>query len=63
MLEQMKKTVAGEGSPTGPGIREHAGLGIFSYEPPGGVVWCHTGQFPAIRHSKPRLPMGALRLP
>jgi hypothetical protein len=58
----MKKTVAGEGSPTGP-LFEHAGLGIFSYELPCGVVWCHTGQFPAIRHSEPRLPMGALRLP
>ena len=63
MLEQMKKTVAGEGSPTGPGTREHAGLGIFSYEPPCGVVWCHTGQFPAFRHTEPRLPMGALRAP
>jgi D-alanyl-D-alanine carboxypeptidase len=39
----MKKTVAGEGSPLGLGIR-HAGPGIFSYELPCGVVWGHTGQ-------------------
>jgi Beta-lactamase len=45
---QMKKAVAGEGSPPGPGIK-HAGLGIFSYEPPCGVVWGHTGQFPGYQ--------------
>jgi D-alanyl-D-alanine carboxypeptidase len=47
-LEQMKKTVAGEGSPPGPGIK-HAGLGIFSYELPCGEVWGHTGQFPGYQ--------------
>jgi D-alanyl-D-alanine carboxypeptidase len=47
-LEQMKKTVAGEGSPPGPGIK-HAGLGIFSYTLPCGEVWGHTGQFPGYQ--------------
>jgi D-alanyl-D-alanine carboxypeptidase len=47
-LEQMQETVAGEGSPSGPGIK-HAGLGIFSYELPCGVVWGHTGQFPGYQ--------------
>jgi D-alanyl-D-alanine carboxypeptidase len=44
----MKKTVAGEGRPPGPGIK-HGGLGIFSYELPCGVVWGHTGQFPGYQ--------------
>ena len=44
----MKKTVAGEGGPPGPGIK-HGGLGIFSYELPCGVVWGHTGQFPGYQ--------------
>ena len=40
--------MAGEGSPPGPGIK-HAGLGIFSYEPPCGVVRGHTGQCPGYQ--------------
>ena len=44
----MKMTVAGEGSPPGPGIK-HAGLGIFSYELLCGVVWRQTGQFPGYQ--------------
>jgi D-alanyl-D-alanine carboxypeptidase len=36
-IEQMKETVAGEGSPSGPGTKR-AGLGIFSYELPCGEV-------------------------
>jgi D-alanyl-D-alanine carboxypeptidase len=47
-LEQMKETVAGEGSPPGPGLK-HAGLGIFSYTLPCGEVWGHTGQFPGYQ--------------
>jgi D-alanyl-D-alanine carboxypeptidase len=47
-LEQMKETLAGEGSPSGPGVKR-AGLGIFSYELPCGVVWGHTGQFPGYQ--------------
>jgi D-alanyl-D-alanine carboxypeptidase len=47
-LEQMKETLAGEGSPSGPGTKR-AGLGIFSYELPCGVVWGHTGQFPGYQ--------------
>ena len=47
-LEQMKQTMAGEGSPSGPGIKR-AGLGIFSYELPCGKVWGHTGQFPGYQ--------------
>ena len=47
-LEQMKETVAGKGSPLGPGTNR-AGLGIFGYELPCGVVWGHTGQFPGYR--------------
>jgi hypothetical protein len=44
----MKKTVAGEGSPPGPGIK-HAGLEIFRYELSCGVVWGHTGQLPGYQ--------------
>jgi D-alanyl-D-alanine carboxypeptidase len=47
-IEQMKETVAGEGSPSGPGTKS-AGLGIFSYELPCGEVWGHTGQFPGYQ--------------
>jgi len=47
-LEQMKETLAGEGSPSGPGTKR-AGLGIFSYELPCGEVWGHTGQFPGYQ--------------
>jgi D-alanyl-D-alanine carboxypeptidase len=47
-LEQMKETMAGKGSPPGPGTNS-AGLGIFGYELPCGVVWGHTGQFPGYR--------------
>jgi D-alanyl-D-alanine carboxypeptidase len=47
-IEQMKETVAGEGSPSGPGTKS-AGLGIFSYELPCGQVWGHTGQFPGYQ--------------
>ena len=47
-LEQMQETMAGEGSPSGPGIK-HAGLGIFSYKLPCGKVWGHTGQFPGYQ--------------
>ena len=57
-LEQMKETLAGEGSPSGPGTKR-AGLGIFSYELPCGVVWGHTGQFswlPDIWGSDPGWP-------
>ena len=48
VLEQMKETLAGEGSPSGPGTKR-AGLGIFSYELPCGEVWGHTGQFPGYQ--------------
>ena len=44
----MKETLAGEGSPSGPGTKR-AGLGIFSYELPCGEVWGHTGQFPGYQ--------------
>ena len=47
-LEQMKETVAGKGSPSGPGIKR-AGLGLFSYKLPCGKVWGHTGQFPGYQ--------------
>jgi D-alanyl-D-alanine carboxypeptidase len=47
-LELMKETVAGEGSPPGPGTKR-AGLGIFSYELSCGEVWGHTGEFPGYR--------------
>jgi D-alanyl-D-alanine carboxypeptidase len=47
-LAQMKETLAGEGSPSGPGTKR-AGLGIFSYELPCGEVWGHTGQFPGYQ--------------
>lgn len=47
-LEQIKETVTGEGSPPGPGTKQ-AGLGIFSYELPCGVVWGHMGQFPGYQ--------------
>lgn len=47
-LDQMKETLAGEGSPSGPGTKR-AGLGIFSYELPCGEVWGHTGQFPGYQ--------------
>lgn len=47
-IEQMRETVAGEGSPSGPGTKS-AGLGIFSYELPCGEVWGHTGQFPGYQ--------------
>lgn len=44
----MKETLAGEGSPSGPGTKR-AGLGIFSYELTCGEVWGHTGQFPGYQ--------------
>jgi D-alanyl-D-alanine carboxypeptidase len=47
-LDQMEETLAGEGSPSGPGTKR-AGLGIFSYELPCGKVWGHTGQFPGYQ--------------
>jgi D-alanyl-D-alanine carboxypeptidase len=47
-LEQMKETLAGEGSPSGPGTKR-AGLEVFSYELPCGKVWGHTGQFPGYQ--------------
>jgi D-alanyl-D-alanine carboxypeptidase len=45
-LEQMKETLAGEGSSPSPGTKR-AGLGIFSYELSCGEVWGHTGSFPS----------------
>jgi D-alanyl-D-alanine carboxypeptidase len=47
-IGQMEETVAGEGSPSGPGTKS-AGLGIFSYELPCGEVWSHTSQFPGYQ--------------
>ena len=47
-LDQMEETLAGEGSPSGPGTKR-AGIGIFSYELPCGKVWGHTGQFPGYQ--------------
>ncbi|ARP68327.1 serine hydrolase (plasmid) [Mesorhizobium sp. WSM1497] len=43
-IEQMK-FVAGNSSPPGPGTNE-AGLGLFRYTTPCGVVYGHTGSFP-----------------
>ena len=60
-IEQMKETVAGEGSPSGPGTKS-AGLGIFSYELPCGEVWSHTGQFPGYQAFGAATPDGRVRL-
>ena len=49
------KTVAGEGSPLGLGIR-HAGPGIFSYELPCVVAWGQTGQVPDYQVFKAAVP-------
>lgn len=43
-IEQMK-FVAGNSSPPGPGTND-AGLGLFRYTTPCGVVYGHTGSFP-----------------
>lgn len=47
-LKVMRETVRGESSPPGPGTN-WAGLGVFGYDLPCGVVWGHTGQFPGYR--------------
>ncbi len=58
ILEQMKETLAGEGSPSGPGTKR-VGLGIFSYELPCGEVWGHTGQFPGYQEFGAAMPDGS----
>ena len=57
----MKETLAGEGSPSGPGTKR-AGLGIFSYELPCGEVWGHTGQFSGYQAFGVATPDGQGRL-
>jgi len=47
-LRRMKRTVPGSSSPAGPGMNR-AGLGIFRYRMPCGIVWGHTGSFPGYR--------------
>ena len=48
LLAQMMRTVPGSSSPPGPGTNR-AGMGIFRYRLPCGVVWGHTGSFPGYR--------------